>query len=316
MIYIFKGCQNACKGCSKGCDKACKACGECCEPCAKVLERPLGWYVFFDTFMNLLMVVFAVLGIIDPKIDDCEDPVKVFLIVDCVLAVINVWFSFHMQWKLIEGLSDVDAAQITAKELLKRAGHIMCYDIGFCLYVFAFIFCLAWNSIGLGWTGDCKTEEGWPGLSALMGVLFCVLSLWILAFWYLMLCCEDCCCPTSKKKGGGYMVNAIMGNPKAYRHQGGHPQPPQPPQQAQMYGQPTGMYPAQQMQAQPVQGQPVAATPYQQQPAPSAPPKADTKSGTAAQVVGAGLQGVGGMMQGLGQKLTGKGKKDPSMAKE
>merc|ERR1719387_1925448 len=107
-----------------------------------------------------------------------------------------------MQYKLVEGLSDVDAAQITPKEVMNRAGHIMLYDIGFCLYVFVFCFCMAWNCMGSGWAGNCKTQTGWPGLAALMGILFCVLTVMLLVWWYFMLCLEDCCCPKSSKKKG------------------------------------------------------------------------------------------------------------------
>jgi len=138
MIYFCKGCE--CIG--KGCDECSKALGECCKPCAKILERPLGGFVLMSIIVNLIVLICALLGVINPDVKNCTDPVMLLCLADAVLAIIHGGFGVYLQSRLVSGLTKAGAigpsSSLPSSEIMKQAGHIALYDVGFCLYIFVF----------------------------------------------------------------------------------------------------------------------------------------------------------------------------------
>lgn len=272
----------------------------------------MGWYVAFSGIMNVLVLAFAALALTDPSVKECASPVFMFVLVDCVLAVINIIFAFHAQNRLIAGMSDADLTQLTAGDIMDRGWHIIVYDVGFCLYFFVFIGCMIWNIMGSGWTGECKMDSGWASLCAVLGILFVFLTIMLILLYWMALSCEECCGGSQRQRrqqpaqgNQGLIMRMLLGNPS---------------QQGRPAGQPMG-------QAAVVQGQPVQygqATPqmaptsggYYGHPPPSAPPQqqqqqqqqrtpAQQAMGVGAAVAGAGLNALGGLLQGAGKKMQG-----------
>jgi len=77
-------------------------------------------------------------------------------------------------------------------ELMQRAGHILLYDVGFCLYVFVFIGALVLNCAGLGWASSCQGPP-WPSVAGGLMLLFAFLAVSFGALWYCALACDSMC---------------------------------------------------------------------------------------------------------------------------
>mmetsp|Transcript_31556 Transcript_31556/g.57997 ORF Transcript_31556/g.57997 Transcript_31556/m.57997 type:complete len:295 (+) Transcript_31556:77-961(+) len=136
MIYCFKACAAPCIVCGKMCEGCSKCMDEVCEgcTCSFITDRPLGWYIFL-CLVNLIPVV--LLGGVG-AIDDCDDaPGAAVSAGSAVLALLHLGFAFYFQCRLIRGLESVEAP--TAEELSKRAGDILLYDVGFCVYAIIFL---------------------------------------------------------------------------------------------------------------------------------------------------------------------------------
>jgi len=307
MIYIFNGCKNSCRACGKVCDHT-------CGPCLRVLDRPLGWYVAFCGIMNVLVVAFAALAYTDPSLAECSSPVSAFVMVDAALAVINIVFAFHAQNRLIQGMSDADASQMSSRDIMDRGWRIIVYDAGFCLYFFVFWACLIWNILGAGWVGECHSlDSGWASLCATLQIMFVFVTIGLLFMYWFFLSCDDCCGGSSRKQPPaqgqahqGIMMRMLLGSPNP---RGGK----QAPLGKAEHGQPV-------VQGQPIQyGQaapqtaPTAGGYYAQ---PSAPPQqqqqqqqqqaktpAQQAMNVGAAVAGAGLNTLGGLLQGAGKKI-------------
>lgn len=298
MIYIYKSCKDSCRACGKVCDAS-------CQPCLKVLDRPLGWYVMFSATLNVLVLAFAALALTDPSVKECDSPVFMFVLLSALLAVCHIMFAFHAQSKLTEGMNDLDASQMSSREIMDRGWRIMVYDVGFCLYFFVFWFSLVWNIMGISWVGGCPDiDSPFANLCAVFEVLFSFLTLWLLFLYWFALQCDECCggCGWGKKTPAqgsshqGFIMRMLLGSPS--RRQAPVRQPPQVQPQT-VAGTVVQPQPMQYGQAAPQQ-QPQQQQPQQQQP---------QQQSMGAAVGGAALNALGGMLQGAGKKMQQGGKK-------
>mmetsp|Transcript_82706 Transcript_82706/g.184531 ORF Transcript_82706/g.184531 Transcript_82706/m.184531 type:complete len:349 (+) Transcript_82706:101-1147(+) len=348
MIYIFKACDGCCSGFGKACDQCCKDLGQCCDPLCKVMDRPLGGYVLMAGLMNVPAAVCSVLALTDEGVTGCtKHPLSAFCGVNCLLAIGHTAFALYLQRQLVRGLA-VDpltgttqsapssgvaptvVQELSAKELMSRAGHIVLYDVGFCFYVFVFGFSFIFQNIGFGWISGCRgVDSALPWFSAVLLLLFAFGAVGFAMLWYCALACDDCCGsfgarpvstgaqPQNRQNTGlvGSLLKVIMG--------GGMSRQQQPPQQpptvmgAPVYaaggqqaygGQHQQPYGGQQQRYAPPAGQyyPGTAAPPPQAPQPSGTQQAKQ---VAQQAAASGLAGLGQGMQKAGQWLSGAGKK-------
>lgn len=327
MIYLCTGCSHICKFLDKACTELSKACGEVCKPLGKciefvctpitkVLDRPFGFYVIFAGMVNIPAAIVAVLGVFDPKVAACKKhPLVIFCVVDIVLAIMHVAMALYIQNRLAFGMQEGvlnakspaqhmtpqrleaqdagapaaagDGQELSTRDLMKRAGEIILYDVGFCLYVFAFIGAFVFNGMGLDWVEKCNTGSALPRATGGLHLFFIVGAICIAGVWLCFLFCQACCdCldgsskrrqqqqqrpqhqnPPKQQKMATGLTTLVFGRKKAGTILRA---PPQQPQQGVILG-PQG----------PIQGVPAAAMVYGQQhpqqqamPAPSAPPMA------------------------------------------
>jgi len=312
MIYFCKGCTAGCKGL----EDCCKECTKCCAPCCKVLERPLGGYVLCAFIANLVALLCAGIGGVNEGVSDCSN-VQLLCFANVGLALVHTGFALYLQSRLVQGMAKAaPTAQGTSKEIMTQAGHIMLYDVGFCLYLFVFVGSFGLNVVGMSWASACNSGTALPFLGALCMVMFALFVGFFSCFWFCFLACDDCCGGSPqrhqakpKKNRGvmGFFLGGLL--PK---------QQQQPGPAAQPYGQPAyaGTPAAQPGYAQPVAqpgyapGQPVAqAQPVYAQPVYAgtpAPPPQPTAAQQAAGVAGAGISMMGKGMAAAGGYLQSK----------
>lgn len=222
------------------------------------------------------------------KVRDC-DKMLVFCGADFVLAIMHIVFAFYLQRRLVNGLSTAQpgqSGQVNAKELMNTAGHIIMYDVGFCLYMVGFVVSFGWNCVGLGWIGKC--DDGTvPWIAAVLMLLYGFFATAFAVVWYFAMCCDDCC-------GGLFGMKSPVST-------GGQPQQNKGITRIVM-GKSAYSPSGQQQQAftgTPVQGhvvQPPPTTVGQ-----AAPPQ-QGMGAMAAGALGGGLQAVGKVLQGGGKK--------------
>jgi len=159
-------------------DEVCEGC-----TCSFITDRPLGWYIFL-CLVNLIPVV--LLGGVG-AIDDCDDaPGAAVSAGSAVLALLHLGFAFYFQCRLIRGLESVEAP--TAEELSKRAGDILLYDVGFCVYAIIFLMAFFFNCYAAAASLQCSNAAG--TLAAILSILFAFLAFAFMILWF---CCLHCC---------------------------------------------------------------------------------------------------------------------------
>eukprot|EP00747_Dinoflagellata_sp_TGD_P032610 gnl/TRDRNA2_/TRDRNA2_136097_c0_seq1.p1 gnl/TRDRNA2_/TRDRNA2_136097_c0~~gnl/TRDRNA2_/TRDRNA2_136097_c0_seq1.p1 ORF type:complete len:313 (+),score=33.79 gnl/TRDRNA2_/TRDRNA2_136097_c0_seq1:87-941(+) len=128
------------------------------------------------------------------KVRNCEAaPVMVFCLADCVFSVLHVLFAFYLQNRLVQAFRRDDMqVQATPAQLMSQAGHIVLYDIGFCLYLFAFVGSFGFNCLGLKWTSDCPGTS-MPYIAGFLLILYAIGAVNFAFMWWCMLSCDDCC---------------------------------------------------------------------------------------------------------------------------
>jgi len=364
MIYVFKACCQApcqacdqvCSGCSKCCDDVCKGCGKYFEPCTQILDRPLGGYVLIAGACTIPAAVFAVIALTDETLRACEHPLAILCVANVVLGLIHTGFAFYLQRRLFfgmqsqsftaggaqsqsqsqtltgqPGMAPAPQGEPTSKELLERAGHILLYDIGFCLYVFVFLGSCGANFTSLSWTSGCPgSGSSWASISAGLMLFFAFLAVSFAILWYCGMYCDQC------SRAMGPKPRPVAGRPQQTQQNHGlarvifgrticapmvqtmagvvHPTQPPPP------GQPARPYAAG-APAPAAYGSPFAAAPPTAPPAPGvygsphvaapagvAPPPAagGGRTGGAAATAGAGLAMAGQGLQALGRMVGGR----------
>eukprot|EP00443_Scrippsiella_acuminata_P092739 CAMPEP_0115390506 /NCGR_PEP_ID=MMETSP0271-20121206/10236_1 /TAXON_ID=71861 /ORGANISM="Scrippsiella trochoidea, Strain CCMP3099" /LENGTH=315 /DNA_ID=CAMNT_0002814049 /DNA_START=147 /DNA_END=1095 /DNA_ORIENTATION=+ len=253
--------------------------------------------------------------------------------VNAVLAIVHLGMALYLQKRLVHGLepgilnthgaaADGQAPQnLSSKELMARAGQVVLYDVGFCIYVFVFFGAFVLQCTGFGWIGGCDPSSPLPYIAASLHVMFTLMAVFFGFMWWFAMMCDDCCNswskpaqsvaqPQRRQRRGilGTLLGFLLGN-TGRRQQGPPPTVMGAPAQQQMGVPP--MYHASpippagyqyhmgQQQQQPVQGIPVHA---QGIPEPSAPPppqqqpEQQTAGQMAAQAAAGGIRAAG---QGL-----------------
>eukprot|EP00928_Gymnodinium_smaydae_P010879 TRINITY_DN1409_c0_g1_i1.p1 TRINITY_DN1409_c0_g1~~TRINITY_DN1409_c0_g1_i1.p1 ORF type:complete len:384 (-),score=54.62 TRINITY_DN1409_c0_g1_i1:221-1372(-) len=325
MIYFFKVCEGGCKCFGDGCDKVCngisRACDTCCAPLTKVCDRPLGVFVFITAAVCLPASLCAVLAVGNEEIRACEGKLVVILCAaNLSIGILNVCFTLYLQRRLVFGIQQEEAvhgstAELTSKELLNRAGHIMIYDIGFCLYFFVYLGSFILNIMGKAWIAKCVVDTGLttslPDWSSSLMIGWSVVAVFFAFLWYFALTCDDACTPKKKppqqhpassgmppaapRRRRGFLMRLLFGSGVSSAGAGlkqarappvvaGHPVPP--PYQAQPYQAHAYQAHAYQAHTHPVQQLGVPA-PYQAQAHPGVAPVGGAPPYQAAQTIGA-----------------------------
>jgi hypothetical protein len=200
MIYCFKGCGEACKCCGKACEEFGRCCNEVCGPCCKVLERPLGGYVLLTAIVNFLVLVCAGIGLADKDVPDCDQPVLAMCGGNVVLAILHAGFAIYLQQRLVAGMASDRSMDLQSRDLMKRAGEIVLYDVGFCIYIFIFIGSFGLNCVGIAWVSDCSLETPMPMVSAALLLLYAFGVGFFMVLWYCALACDTCMGDTFKPR--------------------------------------------------------------------------------------------------------------------
>jgi len=176
MIYIF---DVLCKAPCKCCKEACKAWADVWAP---ITRNPLGGYVIMTWITMIPVVVCA--GVSLTKIV-CKDP-KLHLFLAIGTALIHALGAWHIQHQLVKALNDAgmeERAQMTHHAIAKKAGYVMVYDIGFCLYTFFFLGAFGFACYSLQSLQDCEGEG--------TGLARCA---WGLLIFYAMAACNFATC--------------------------------------------------------------------------------------------------------------------------
>lgn len=252
MIHCFRACGSACSGCGRACNEAGKACnaacsgccdvcghscqacddalGNCCHticsPFVKVLERPLGSYVVLTAMINVPAAACAIAGLVSKEVQGCEvRPLTSLCAVDACLAILHICFAVYLQSRLFYGLQDREIAMATRKssaapqanarasELMNYAGHLVLYDVGFCLYIFVFVFSIAFNCFSFSWIPMCNVGSPLPWICASLLVLFFIMATHFSCLWVCALSCQACCQSTSSSGGG--LMRFLLGKKAA-----------------------------------------------------------------------------------------------------
>ncbi|CAK0846516.1 unnamed protein product, partial [Prorocentrum cordatum] len=213
MIYIFRSCE----ACTNGCGKAV---GAVCNPLCRVLDRPLGSYAFLTGAVNALSCLLAILSLGDDmRCSSGESAANLFAMMNVAASIVHAGFALYLQQRLVRGLQRNAALGnhgSTARQLMKEAGDIVLYDVGFCLYVFFFVaafFVQFWGFSVLGGCRDAGTAWG----SATLQVLFCLGAVAFGFCWSCAMQCSDCCGLFSPGAARQPLSGGLPGQPQPQR---------------------------------------------------------------------------------------------------
>lgn len=197
MIHCFQGCEQACKE---------------CEPLCRAIDRPLGGYVLLATVLNVPAALLATIGVLSAEVRACNN-LSLLCIADAALGVGHTVFAFYLQRRLTLGLDNPGLASgsqqtPSSRELMKSAGQIVLYDVGFCIYVIVFAAAFFLNLIGFSWISACRANTSLPWLAAMLETLFAFGAIVFAILWSWALACDDGC-------GGGLfgMASSSQGQP-------------------------------------------------------------------------------------------------------
>ncbi|CAK0895822.1 unnamed protein product [Prorocentrum cordatum] len=161
MIYAVADIFKSCGSCSRQCSRTF---GALCDPLRRVLDRPLGSYAFATGAVNLLSGLLSILSLVgDMNCSGGDSSAKLYAMMNVGACIMHVGFALYLQQKLVAGLQRNAALGhqgSTARQLMKEAGDIVLYDVGFCIYVFLFIAAFALQFWGLSVLGNCRN----PGM--------------------------------------------------------------------------------------------------------------------------------------------------------
>eukprot|EP01059_Diplonema_ambulator_P013245 TRINITY_DN23774_c0_g1_i1.p1 TRINITY_DN23774_c0_g1~~TRINITY_DN23774_c0_g1_i1.p1 ORF type:complete len:311 (+),score=64.44 TRINITY_DN23774_c0_g1_i1:37-969(+) len=306
-----------CKACGASCNALCNGCSHCLCP----ENKPSPLFVIFSTVMNLLCLLFAVLGLLAKKEhSDVIDygPPTMWLGVCIGIAIGNMIFACYLYWRfahMTEPSAENGGRKVSP---MKAACQLFLYDIGVLIYLGFCVFMIVWcvldkkcdypNVPGARDSGYCDDQENAIVRCKLILGLYMGLGLVVM----FLSVCTECCRPPRYVTNQQVAYQAYQAPaPVPYNHQAPAYQQP-PPQQAaypaapppphnQAYAPP---YEQQNNYAQPQYGQPEYAQPqygqpeyaqYQQHP----PQQQQQQNGTMASKAG---NAVGGLLGKLTKK--------------
>jgi len=101
------------------------------------------------------------------------------------MALLHAAFAFYLQRRVISGLK-------SNSELVQDVGRIILYDVGFCLYAFAFLGCFGFCFYAFfALLFSCGGGLGYAALGLLL--LFHCVAPGYGMLWYCGQCCGQCC---------------------------------------------------------------------------------------------------------------------------
>jgi len=224
MIYICKGCSEVCKapckacdfvctGCSKACNGACKGCSKACDSVGKacndlwspIINGPLGCFVISTWVCMLLAGLCGAAGASSAKCSDAQMVCGAAV----GMAVLHACFVFYLQRRIISGLKAKGVSPSSNKDLASEAGQIILYDVGFCLYIFAFFGCFGFCFYGLMLL-SCGGGLGYAAVGLL--IFFHMTAPGYGMCWY----CGQCCFgKVSSARSGSGPAPQTVGPPSA-----------------------------------------------------------------------------------------------------
>jgi len=269
----------------------------------KVLDRPLGGYVVTAWMFNIPVGICAALALANGRISGCVDKsVFWFCVANVVLAIVHCGFAIYLQTRLVALLAHMsDGREATSQDLMKRAGDIVLYDFGFCIYIFVFLGSFFFQFVGLSWGRECDAGA-LPILAGVLLILFAFAAGFFFTIWLATLACVNCC----QQCFGNLMLKVVLGRDISQRRPPAPAVligqavttgavPPQRPYQAVPPGHP-GPSAAQAMYGVPASS--TASTPQTQQ----ALDGAIAAAGIGIGLAGAGLQAAAGWLKEKGEQ--------------
>eukprot|EP00931_Biecheleriopsis_adriatica_P071157 TRINITY_DN45010_c0_g1_i1.p1 TRINITY_DN45010_c0_g1~~TRINITY_DN45010_c0_g1_i1.p1 ORF type:complete len:308 (-),score=18.49 TRINITY_DN45010_c0_g1_i1:32-955(-) len=224
--------SRACTTCTESCRQAggavCQVCGSVCQgctinllnclPCIIDLDRPLMWHSSLTWLLNAAVLMCACVSLADPSkmrclpVSGARNPLHNLLTVDLVLAASHILFSIYLTSRLTarldlddsrppperptaapgEDLSAMGNRLPGPRDVLSEVLRLLLYDVGFCLYIVLYVFCFAWNCMGIKWLSSC-TAETWPALCVILELLYVISVPPFAAIWSCSLACEAQC---------------------------------------------------------------------------------------------------------------------------
>ena len=181
---ICKGCNAMCKGCSDCCDAMCKACGDCCASCgrccgqvcdpicrgcarcceypcsqlAQFCARPFSGTMILALLMNgapfILGLGFGAMAFGGDG--DCPR-IGVWLVIQAFTALGHMIMAGYV-FRLMQEPFDVENP--SDRDMNSRVHHLVCYDVGFAIYILASIFQVVWLIVSPSTTPLMVMQDG------------------------------------------------------------------------------------------------------------------------------------------------------------
>ena len=150
-------------------------------------DRPSPIFVVFSVGMNILLCVFAFVGLISSPHESCDhidacDPsgLNLWLGVCLGIAAVNMTFAGYLYWKFSHMTAGADRVGAG-----KAAWQLCMKDIGVFLYLCFAIFIGVWAIMGPG--KECAKVSGWCDDKE-NNRTYCVIVLWV----YMVMCFALC----------------------------------------------------------------------------------------------------------------------------
>jgi len=101
---------------------------------------------------------------------------------DILICVGHSIFAYYIQNQIFKQMGGGSGA-----EVVKTAGKIVLYDIGFCIYVICFIIAFVVQLFGISQLGGC-TNSGMPLITYFLLIFYCFAVVGYVSFWYCCAC--------------------------------------------------------------------------------------------------------------------------------
>jgi len=178
--------------------------GYLCYPLTWVLDRPLGVYVILATAITMPAALCGFAAVGNKDLQDCTNSgATTYCLLAGFLGLIHTTFSFYIQSRLVHGLAHQELLKsdgdrdpnkpVNADDLIKEAGHIVLYDVGFCLYLFVFVGSFFYSCSAPSTLDEC--EPGVPTAANAAAGLLIFFAIFVGCFGSCGLCvlgCDSC----------------------------------------------------------------------------------------------------------------------------
>lgn len=157
------------------------------------------------TVLCLPAAMCAALSLADEEVVACDRGQETST-ANLALGVVHPLMALYLQTKLFHGLQQRDvpltaadgrdlaaSEQTQARVLMERAGHVVLYDVLFCLYIFVFVGSFVFQLVALSWASSCGSSSPLPYAAATLLLLFGMMASCFGSCWWFAMLCGDCC---------------------------------------------------------------------------------------------------------------------------